>query len=440
MKKLFLRTLLPVVAAWVLASTSQTVLGQSVSFTTNSYYVTLPWIQTTTANAIAADVFGTGRPAIISYLTVMINFGNGTFATNAFYSAGGIIGSVVAADVNMDGKLDLIAVGSDKCTVLTNFNFGSFGSNATINAGGNCAVTSDLNNDGKPDLLIGGNTNVFIFTNNGSGRFGSNATLNVLGPVFAMAVADVNSDGSVDLIIANKNNASLTVFTNNGGGVLVSNATWAAGGGKSFAAADVNGDGLVDLITPYNLGTPGLRVLTNNGSGTFGSNATLRIPAGNGVFVISEVVAADLNGDGWVDLVGRDGTQSTDIIAVWTNSAYGFAYDGKISAGAGSSDMLLSMSVADLNGDNKPDLVLGNNANFVTVLLNTTLFASPPLNIFSAGNQSVLYWNGPAPDSVLQVTTNLNNPNWITVTNGKPITGVMLPQTSPNQFYRLISQ
>ena len=98
------------------------------------------------------------------------------------------------------------------------------------------------------------------------------------------------------------------------------------------------------------------------------------------------------------------------------------------------------MAMADFNGDNKPDLVLGNTGNSVTVLLNSTLFASPPLNIFSVGNQSVLYWKSPAPDSVLQATTNLASPNWTTVTSGVPIQGVTLTNTSPNLFFRLKSQ
>ena len=148
------------------------------------------------------------------------------------------------------------------------------------------------------------------------------------------------------------------------------------------------------------------------------------------------VVAADLNGDGWVDLVGRDASQPRGTIVLWTNSVNGFVNYSKISAGVEN----YAMAVADLNGDNRPDLVLANQGNTVTVLLNTTLFSPPPLNIFSAGNQSVLYWNITAPNIVLQSTANLNNPNWVTVPNGKPISGVMLPQTLPNQFFRLISQ
>ena len=98
------------------------------------------------------------------------------------------------------------------------------------------------------------------------------------------------------------------------------------------------------------------------------------------------------------------------------------------------------MAMADFNGDGKPDVVLGNTGNTITILLNQTSFASPPLNIFSGGDQSVLYWRSPAPNSVLQTTTNLANPNWVTAPHGTPITGVTLSPTAPTQFYRLISQ
>ena len=169
----------------------------------------------------------------------------------------------------------------------------------------------------------------------------------------------------------------------------------------------------------------------------FGSNATLNVPYGSsGAYGFSCVTAADMNGDGLVDLIGYDGTQIKGNVFVWTNGITGFGSYVKIAAGGESSNL----ATADLNGDGKPDLVVGNTTTFVNVLLNATVFAPPPLNIISAGNQTVLYWNSPAPDSVLQATTNLNNPDWVNVANGKPITGVTLPNTSPVQFFRLKSQ
>ena len=94
----------------------------------------------------------------------------------------------MAADVNGDGKLDLISanVNDNTLTVLTNNGSGVFGSNATLTVGSypNCVVAADVNGDGKSDLISansgGGTGNTLtVLTNNGSGIFGSNATLNV---------------------------------------------------------------------------------------------------------------------------------------------------------------------------------------------------------------------------------------------------------------------
>ncbi len=65
---------------------------------------------------------------------------------------------------------------------------------------------------------------------------------------------------------------------------------------------------------------------------------------------------------------------------------------------------------------------------------------TPALNIAPAGNQSVLYWPAWAANFSLQTATNLSSTNWLTVTNGTPILGVTLTNTSPAAFFRLQSQ
>jgi hypothetical protein len=74
---------------------------------------------------------------------------------------------------------------------------------------------------------------------------------------------------------------------------------------QDVIAADVNEDGKLDLISANSqtfAGQPStLTVLTNNGSGVFGSNATLNVGSGP-----SSVVAADVNGDGRLDLISAN--------------------------------------------------------------------------------------------------------------------------------------
>jgi hypothetical protein len=67
--------------------------------------------------------------------------------------------------------------------------------------------------------------------------------------------------------------------------------------------------------------------------------------------------------------------------------------------------------------------------------------ATPPsLGIAPAGNQSVLFWPTGSGNFVLQSTTNLNSPNWATVSNGVPIIGFMVTNAAPGQFFRLQQQ
>ena len=82
----------------------------------------------------------------------------------------------------------------------------------------------------------------------------------------------------MDLISANAGDNTLTVLTNNGSGGFGSNATLNVGSYPyCVVAADVNGDGKLDLISANSTALGTLTVLTNNGSGGFGYNATLTV-------------------------------------------------------------------------------------------------------------------------------------------------------------------
>jgi hypothetical protein len=136
---------------------------------------------------------------------------------------------------------------------------------------------------------------------------------------------------------------------------------------KSIAVGDVNGDGKPDLVVanplgwPYcGSGSPWVGVLLGNGDGTFQPVATYG--TGTGGYATS-VAAADVNGDGKLDLV------------VSNTAAGGPNYDGSVGVLLGNGDGTFqpavdfdsggysyasSLAVADLNGDDKPDVVVTN--------------------------------------------------------------------------------
>jgi len=163
------------------------------------------------------------------------------------------------------------------------------------------------------------------------------------------------------LISANAGPSTLTVLTNNGSGGFGSNATLNVGSEPFFVvAADVNGDGKVDLISA-NSGPNTLTVFTNNGSGGFGSNATLNV--GSEPF---SVVAADVNGDGKVDLISANFGDNT-LTVLTNNGSGGFGSNATLNVG----NSPFSVVAADVNGEGKVDLISANyGGNTLTVLTN----------------------------------------------------------------------
>ena len=378
-----------------------------------------------------ADVNGDGRLDLIipdfntNQLTLLTNNGSGGFGLYSTLTVGNGPGGLIAVDVNGDGKIDLVLVNARDNTlmVLTNNGSGGFNQNATLTLSSGAQpqtlVAADINGDGTPDLICVNNTSpgtVMVYTNNGAGVFGFNATYTVGNQPQMIIAADVNGDGYVDLITPNTSPANtLTVLTNNGSGVFGFNATLNTGIGPQWvAAADLNGDGKMDLISA-NWGTNTLTVFTNNGSGVFGFNATLTV--GGKPF---SVVAADLNGDGKLDLVSANantypGGANGNTLTVLTNNGSGvFGSNATLTVGSGP----WWMAAADLNSDGKPDLIAANfKANTVTVLLNTTIFPAstnfPRLTLKQQGKNMRVSWPSVSSGWSLQENPDLSKTNWL---------------------------
>jgi hypothetical protein len=408
----------------------------------------------------AADVNSDGKLDLIcadntasGKLTIYTNNGSGGFALASSPGVGAYPVVIAAADINGDGKVDLISanfgIGSgNTLTVLTNNGSGSFGSNATYTVGSGpvCVTAADVNGDGKVDLISANNNgfSLTVLTNDGSGGFGSNATYTVgISPTFVIA-ADINNDGKLDLISANGNN-TLTVLTNNGSGVFGSNATYTVGAYPfSVTAADINGDGKLDLISANNGTGSGntLTVLTNNGSGSFSSNATYTVGAGP-----YWVKAADINGDGKLDLVSANNGAGT--LSVLTNDGSGgFVLSSSPNMGVGSYPY--AVVAADINNDGKLDLISANGgSNSISVFINTTTFSpptsTPSLNIKHSGNGMLVSWPSASAGWSLQQNSDLTTTHWgpsgysgNNISDDGTNKSFVIPSQPGNLFFRLL--
>ena len=322
-------------------------------------------------NFAVADVNGDGSMDVVipnytgGTMTIMTNNGSGIFSSNATLTVGLNPIFVAAADLNNDGKVDLICVNSynnfatgNSLTIYTNTGGGIFGSNTTFNVGNNpqTVVAADITGDGKLDLITGnGNGTLTLSVNNGSGGFvfGATWTIPNSSQITSLAAVDVNNDGKVDLVIPMLQTNTVMILTNSGGGFFGSNSVQVIGTAPyKIVATDINGDGRVDLIgANFGLGT--LTVLTNNGSGSFGSNATINL-----AFQPYSLTAGDLKGDSRPDLIAT--AYNANQVSVLTNNGVGkFGTFATYNFG----NFIISTAVADVNGDGKLDILANDYLN-----------------------------------------------------------------------------
>jgi hypothetical protein len=306
-----------------------------------------------------------------------------SFAPGGVLSAGRNPASFEAADVNGDGHLDFAVAnqGSDEVTVLLGNGAGGFsaapGSPTGVGDGPVAVATADLNRDGEVDLAVanGSSNDATVLLGNGSGGFGAapGSPIRLGGNPADIASADLNGDGHADLALSVwQENWRVAILLGDGaGGFTPAPGSPVAVGVRSgtvgIAFADLNRDGKRDLIVAPDESRV-LSIRFGDGTGQFGAATT--IAAGYGP---SALAVADLNRDGRLDLaVGTRysdrGRQQTKLMIMLGNGAGGFRRaPGSPMAIPG---IPLSVAVADLDADGRLDVAVANSdAHSVTVLL-----------------------------------------------------------------------
>ena len=227
---------------------------------------------------------------------------------------------------------------------------------------------ADLDGDGTLDVVISNDAPdpKLVYLNDGKGSFRVGSTYGrPEWPTRNARAADLNGDGRPDIVVANRtgdDRGANYVCLNRGKGQFDADCiAFSRESATTVTPADVNGDGFIDLVVPHREGGQSF-VYLNDGKAGFAK----RLPFGPPDAAIRVAESADFDGDGRVDLVGIDERRGTFI--------YFNQKDGSFSAGVrvGPAGKIVpyALAIADLNLDRKPDIVVGNVDASSTVFFN----------------------------------------------------------------------
>lgn len=314
------------------------------------------------------------------------------FANPVNLAAAGGPFHVAAADLNQDGRTDLVVTAINGNAVGVHLAAAGGGFHPAVaypvGSGPRATGVGDFDGNGIADLVSAGYSTMSVLLGSGGGSFASAVITPLSDPTAQwIAVADVNRDGRLDVVVDASPNVAVRL--GNGNGTFQPPLRYATGATQvaGLAVADFNGDGKLDIAAGDVMGTT-IQVLFGDGLGGLANGFGYAAGSGAGVGVGPRGLApGDFNGDGRPDLAIVNAYNVAIVLG--TGNAHPNAFGAPTTYTVGSGPY--SAAVGDFTGDGAADLVVANQAgNSISFLRGNGNGTFQAASHYSAGLQPIV--------------------------------------------------